>query len=428
MTADHLYDVIIIGAGAAGIAAGRKLHDAGKDVLLLEARDRIGGRVHTAYDFGDMPLELGAEFIHGENTVTHDLVKQAGLHTIPVDRYGKLRWAQYSRPAVPLADMPAQLRATITGLFMHYRALPDRAPIPDVSLGHYLRERGWDEEALKIADVLLAQTCCASLETLSCADLIREMRADHAGKLEFRIREGYGELLKWYSRDLNIDLKTAVRDVVWGDDGVNIITTREDYHARRCILTVPVSILARGTIRFDPPLSSEKQHAINAFRTEAATKLIYRFREPFWDAELTFMAHTGLASRWWTPAYGRDGAAVIACYATAEKGRILDEQDENRALTWGLTELNWLLGTGTGEHDLRKAAIDSRRVSWAFDAYARGGYAHLPPGEAAARPLLARPEDDRLFFAGEATAYDTNPQTVHGAIESGWRAARECGA
>nr|MBA3873752.1 FAD-dependent oxidoreductase [Anaerolineae bacterium] len=332
---DSMYDVIIIGAGAAGLAAGRKLHDAGKKILIIEARDRIGGRIHTSYDFVDgTPIELGAEFIHGEHAATHELVKQAGLHTIPVDRYGKLRWAPYSLPAVPLAELPTELRATISGLFMHYRALPDHAPLPDVSLAHYLRERGWNEEALKVADVLLAQTCCATLETLSCADLIREMRVDHAGKEEFRIREGYGELLKWYSRELPIQLNTAVRDVIWGEQGVTVVTTREDYRAHRCIMTVPVSILARGSIRFNPPLSSEKQQAVAAFRTEAATKLIYRFHEPFWDADLTFMCHTGLASRWWTPAYGRDGAAVICCFATAEKAQILDEQEENRALTW----------------------------------------------------------------------------------------------
>lgn len=423
---DHDYDVIIIGAGAAGLAAGRKLHDSGKKILIIEARDRIGGRIHTSYDFADTPTEFGAEFIHGETAVTHDLVKQAGLHTIPVDRYGKLRWAQYSRPAVPIAELPTELRATITGLFTHYRTLPDRAPVPDVSLAQYLRDRGWNEDALKIADVLFAQTYCASIETLSCADLVREMRADHAGKEEFRIKEGYGELLKWYSRDLPIQLNTSVRDVNWGSTGVTVVTTRDDYRARHCIVTVPVSILARGSIRFNPPLSPEKQQAIGAFRTDSATKLIYRFHEPVWDSELTFMAHTGLASRWWTPGYGRDGVAIIACFATAEKAQILDEQEENRALAWGLTELNWLLGTG--ERDLRKAAIDSRRVSWAFDAFARGGYAHLPPGEEAARPELARSEEDRLFFAGEATAYDSNPQTVHGAIESGWRAAAECGA
>ncbi|MBL8116168.1 MAG: FAD-dependent oxidoreductase [Anaerolineae bacterium] len=420
------YDTLVIGAGAAGLAAARKLHDSGQRILILEARDRIGGRIWTDDKFTDFPIELGAEFIHGENAATIDLVHAAGLTTIPVDRYGKLRWAPVSLPAVPLAELPAELRATITGLFMHYRALPQHDPLPDISLAQYLRGKGWDEEALKIADVLLAQTCCATLEDLSCADLIREMRADHAGKEEFRIREGYGALLKWYSRDLPIQLNTLVRDIHWDENSVTVITANETLRARRCIITVPVSILARGTIRFIPDLPEDKHDAIHAFRTEPATKLIYRFREPFWDAETTFICHNGLATRWWTPGYGRDGAAVIGCFVTADKARILDEQDENRALTWGLTELNWLLDAR--DTDLRKASIGARRVSWAFDAYARGGYAHLPPGKASARPILARPEGGVLFFAGEATAHDSNPQTVHGALESGWRAAAECGA
>jgi monoamine oxidase len=421
---DQRYDTLIIGAGSAGLAAGRMLHDAGQNILILEARDRIGGRIWTDETFTDFPLELGAEFIHGENVVTHNLLRQAGLNTIPVNRMGKLRWAIYRLPALPLDAIPAQLRATIVGLQTHYQLLARQSPDPDLSLGDYLRGRGWDDEALKIADVLLAQTCCAPLDSLSCADLIREMKVDHAGQQEFRIREGYSALLKWYSRDLPIQLKTAARDIKWDQNGVTVITTTEDYRARRCILAVPVSILTLRIIRFDPPLQQDKQEAIAAFKTEPATKLIYRFPQPFWDPELTYMAHPGLATRWWTPGYGRGGAAVIACFVTAQPARILDELPEEQALTWGLTELNSLLEMR--ENDLRKACLEARRVSWAKDAYARGGYAHVTPGHARIRPVLARPEGNVLFFAGEATAYDSNPQTVHGALESGWRAAQEC--
>jgi monoamine oxidase len=89
-----------------------------------------------------------------------------------------------------------------------------------------------------------------------------------------------------------------------------------------------------------------------------------------------------------------------------------------------LNELAVLLGKSVDE--LRSACIQSQRVAWMVDPYALGGYAHIPPGSADARPILAQPVGDVLFFAGEATAYDTNPQTVHGALESGWRAAREC--
>lgn len=419
-----LYDAIIVGAGVAGLAAGRMLHDAGCSILIVEARNRIGGRIHTNYDFASIPIEFGAEFIHGDRAVTVDLVKSAGLHTLPVVRMGNLCWSDGKNPALPLAQLPDPLLQTLTGLLQAYDQLSE-APLPqDVSLADYLQGRGWTGEALAAADVLLAQTCCASIETLSCYDLIREMKSDTAGHGESRIREGYGRLLDWYRADYPIHFNSLVQGIQWGDGDVRVISNGQSYQAHTCIITIPVSLLQNGTIHFSPSLPSAKQWAIHAFRMEAATKLIYRFRERLWDENLTFMAHTGLTTRWWTPSYGREEDAVIACYVTAERAQKIDALDEATALDIGLRELSTLLDIPL--NDLSKAVITSKRLAWAADPLALGGYAHVPTGMAECRPLLARPEGNRLFFAGEATAYDTNPQTVHGAIESGWRAAREC--
>jgi monoamine oxidase len=416
-------DVLIIGAGAAGLAAGRMLHDAGSDGLILEARDRIGGRISTDYDFADVPVELGAEFIHGECAATHDLVRQAGLKTLPVVRMDNLWWAADGQPAVSRRKLAPALKQQLEGLLDDYHRLEASLP-DDLSLEAYLRGRGWDGAALIMADVLLAQTCCARLDSLSCHDLIREMQTDQAGKEEARIREGYGALLRWYSQDLPIRLNTPVSDIQWNDDGVTVLAGDTRFQARKCIVTVPVSVLQRGMIRFDPPLGEDKRWAIQALRTEPATKLIYRFRERLWSGDLTFMAHPGLAARWWTPGYPREDAAVMCAYVTADRARRIDAMDEATALAFGLDELSVLLGIPLAT--LRGQLMTARRVAWAHDPYALGGYVHVPPGAAEARPLLAQPEGGVLFFAGEATAYDTNPQTVHGALESGWRAAREC--
>jgi monoamine oxidase len=247
------------------------------------------------------------------------------------------------------------------------------------------------------------------------------MRADHAGSQEFRVAEGYGALLSWLARDLPISLGASAHMLRRDSQGVAVETETRVFTAARCVVTLPASVLRAGALRFDPPLSPAKQRAIAAMRSEAATKLFYRFDAPLWDNELTFMAHLGVASRWWTPGYGRADAAVIASYITAGRAEQIDALSEAEALRLSMDELRGLLGLG----DIAGRCLMARRVSWALDPYALGGYAHVPPGAAQARVDLAAPEGDMLFFAGEATAYDTNPQTVHGAFESGWRAAGE---
>lgn len=415
--------IIVLGAGAAGIAAGRRLLDAGIEAQILEARQRIGGRIWTSADFAAFPVEFGAEFIHGEGAATHTLAAAAGLNPVPVDRYGKLHWSD-GGPAQSLAQLPPQRRNTLGSLFQTFATLRERSlEAPDIALAEYLRECGYDAEALEVADVLLAQTCCASLDMLSCADIARELRADRAGKHEYRLREGYAALLQWYAAGLDIRLGAAARVVRHSASGVSVETDIGVFHGDRCIVTLPVGVLQHGNLSFEPPLSARKQAAIAAMRVEPATKLIYRFDEPFWDRELTFMAHTGLAARWWTPGYPQEDAAVIAAYATTRRARTLDALSEAEALQVGLRELQRLIG----RDDLERRCVNARRIAWSADDHAYGGYAHIPPGAAAARPALAEAEG-AFHFAGEATVFWSNPQTVHGAIESGWRAADEAGA
>lgn len=414
-------DTLIIGAGAAGLAAGRRLHDAGQQVRILEALNRMGGRIWTVADFANFPIEQGAELIHGEGAVTHQLLHAAGLHTLAAPRKAFFQWGGPTG-LKPIAELPPTLRTTVAALFAAYAALPHTLAVStDISLADYFRTQGFDPAALRMADVIFAQTCCAALETLSCADLVREMQVDHAGLEEFRVREGYGALLAHYSAGLSIRFHCPVQTIRWQPQGVAVLTAQGEFTARQCIVTVPVSLLQAGTIRFEPPLSAAKQQAIAAFRMAPATKLLYRFQEPLWDDTFVYGGHDGLAARWWTPGHGRPGAAVLCCYITADRAAQVDALPEAEALQRGLTEISTLLG----RPDLPAACRDARRVAWAHEPYTRGGYAYLPPGHAAARPLLAQPEGDVLFFAGEATAYDTNPQTVHGAIESGWRAAQE---
>jgi monoamine oxidase len=418
------YSVLVIGAGAAGLAAARTLHDVGHSVLILEARDRIGGRAWTNTDFAGSPLEFGAEFIHGEKASTHSLVEKAGLSVIPVVRAPNLWWGEDSSPAIPRAKLLPELQDAISSLYDDCHKLAQIELRTDLSLSEYLKGCGWSDEQIRMADVLLAQTCCAPIDSLSCQDLINEMKADYAGSGDFRILEGYARLFEWYSQNLLIRFNTLVTAIRWKNGQVNVTAGNETFQAKACIVTIPVSLLQRAAIQFDPPLPDDKGQAIAAMRMEPATKLIYHFRKPLWDTEaLTYMAHDGKLARWWTPGYRRPGVHIMASYVTAERARWLDALDEQDALQYGMKELSQLLGVSTG--DIQNQLMGAKRVAWAADALALGGYAYVPTGAADSREILARPVENVLYFAGEATAYDSNPQTVHGAIDSGVRAARE---
>ncbi|MEF3273996.1 MAG: FAD-dependent oxidoreductase [Chloroflexus sp.] len=421
LVSDQL-DVAVIGAGAAGLSAARVLHDAGARVAVLEARTRIGGRIWTERSCGPYPIELGAELIHGAQTSTVALAQMAGLTLDEVDRYNGLRWGTPARlvsalpPADPERRAIVQARRVWNDLATRY---PDQGA--DCSLAAELLHHELDPSALAIADVVLAQTCCAELETLSCVDLAREQRIDQAGPREFRLRERYDTLLNWLARDLDLRLGMPVRALVDHGDAVTIDANFTTLRARRCIVTVPVAVLAAGMIRFEPPLSPVKQAAITAFRTRPATKHFFWFDAPLWDEGFTYAAHLGLFARWWTPAHPDLAAPLVCSYVTAERAATLDRLPDTLVRDVGLAELSRILGRS----DVAERCVGFRRYCWAADQYARGGYAHLPPGMAWARPALAAAAGN-IHFAGEATAFDSNPQTVHGAIDSGRRAAREC--
>jgi len=406
--------VIIIGAGAAGLAAADKLREMGRSAVVLEARDRIGGRAYTVYDRASFPIELGAEFIHGENAETWHYIRKFGLETIPVPRHDMMRWGA---PAVPIADLPAAEHKTITALQDAYHDMPRffaaRSMLSDLSLHNYFHECGFDHAALAIADTLFAQTCCARLGAISCYDVLYEMRVGHDPTHEFRLKNGYADLFARIADGLDIHLNQPVLQIVHTSDQVTVVTSDHRYNARRCIITLPAALLRRVAL-FDPPLSEVKRAAISAFETNPATKLIYHFSQPAWDETFVYAANGDTSIRWWTPGYGRAGAAPIMMgYVTADAARIIDHQTPQTQ--FGI--LSRLLGCNAAP-----MITSAERVSWSMDEWARGGYASLPPGKFWARQVLAQPEG-ALSFAGEAAAFMSNPQTVHGAITSGWYAA-----
>lgn len=424
-----MLDVLVVGSGAAGLIAAQQLRKHGLSVLVLEAQDRIGGRIKVDSTlFPGLSIAVGAEFIHGENTRLNSLAVEAGLHVRPAPRYELLKWSPAKGiEASPIRSPGHPQFSLFIALKEAHSRIPDLLFERDISLANYFRDQGFSEDEIRFADVLFAQTCCASIETLSIKDLQREMKTDPSGHLEFRISEGYMRLVEHLAEGLDIRLSSPVISISSLPDKVEVRTRQQQLFARECIVAVPVPLLQLrnpNALAFSPPLSPQKRHAIEAFRTEAGTKLVYVFDQPLWSDETIFMCqHTGHIPRWWIPRGAYGGRAVVVAYITAQRAEQLDRLSEGAALALGLSELSALLGHS--EALLRRHLQAQRRYCWGSDPWACGAYAHVPAGQAVdPRGLLAVPEG-RLHFAGESSALGSSTQTVHGAMDSGERAARE---
>ncbi len=236
-------DVLVIGAGAAGLAAARALTDAGRRVAVLEARERIGGRVWTDHGFGPIPIERGAEFIHGQRAGTWAWLRRAGLKAEPFARWsgrlialggGRLAgaWLLRTRPDLRrVFTLEQQLEA--------YRG-------PDCSLADWLAMQAYSPLAAHIADVRLAHSNCATPATISVAELAHELRLDDKGPGDFHILDGYDRVLATIADGLDIRLGTPVEAIRWDERGVEVSTAQGTLAARSAVVTLPLAVLKAG--------------------------------------------------------------------------------------------------------------------------------------------------------------------------------------
>jgi monoamine oxidase len=392
-------------------------------VIVLEARDRIGGRVWTDHQFGPVPVERGAEFIHGEQAYTWAWVRRAGAHTEPVTRWAGRRLVQEDGRLVG-PDVFEQ-RADLAPLFTLEEQLAAYRG-PDIALAAWLAKRNFSPLAAHIADMRVAHSNCATPDTISVAELAHELRFSDKGPGDFHILEGYDHVLAAIAAGLDIRLGMAALSIRWSPDGIEVtaaerwnVQTLErsnvQFTARHAVVTLPLGVLKAGRVAFDPPLPAAKQQAIGALNMAPAMKLILRFDEPFWDDEMTFLTAGDPVPVWWTV---RPGAPLLTGFVTGPRAARLAAQGSAGVLEQGLAVLEGIFGAAP-----RRLLADHLLVDWTADEWARGGYSSVPPGQHGMRAQLAEPAG-ALHFAGEATVFANNPATVHGALHSGARAAR----
>lgn len=410
------YDVVIIGAGAAGLSAARALSGAGKRIALLEARPRIGGRMYTLHlpDLA-LPIDLGAEFIHGANASTFAIVDAAPLVVaeLPDDHW----WVTNGRRE-HIADFWGEInkvRAKISRLKR------------DISFDEFLRRQRNLPPRLRDMACRFVEGYHAAHANLISARVLEMSDEEQSGgsNRQFRTASGQSAIVEWLRAGLDPErtdlfLGSAVTRVEWSPRSVTVhCADARRIRANALVLTIPVGVWKSDAIEFDPPLR-EKERALAKLESGHVVKIAFRFREPFWDQCNFLHTNDRYMPTWWTTAPLRSpiltgwagGHAADALLAESEDAR-LDRALDSLSEAWSVPRKRVdenLAGTFT--HD------------WQADPWSRGAYSYSGVGGANAHDALARPIRGTLFFAGEGTSSDQTG-TVAGAIDSGRRAARE---
>jgi monoamine oxidase len=446
------YDVLIVGAGAAGLAAGRSLAAAGRRVAIVEARDRVGGRIFTQhYPVGNagvpIPVELGAEFIHGLPRATWALTEEAGLKTY------ELEGTQLRFTAGQLTAHGEQEDASRDVLEEMTAWVDKGAHGRDMTFAEYLERNKVDALRSESAANYVEGFNAADRTRIGIAGLAKQQRAEDAIDADrlFRITAGYSAIPTYLAEQFarsggNLMLGKPVQSVAW-KRGAVAVRCRDaaggdfQLHADRAVISVPLGVLQAESIEFAPRPAEILAQAHRLAMGEVV-RVVLLFRTRFWSSEFPRaakqrqLAHeldywsflftpSEVPATWWTPM--PDRAPMITAWAGGPKAAALLRSiasigDRHALLDQCLASLAKVFDVPV--QDLKILLLSWHSHDWQVDEYARGAYSYVPEGALDAPERMTLPVEDTLYFTGEHTDTTGHWGTVHAALDAGMSTAR----
>jgi monoamine oxidase len=446
------FDIAIVGAGVAGLAAGRILAKSGLRVALVEARSRVGGRIFTTHVTPGgappaMPVELGAEFVHGLPPETWQLLREAHLETYERDG------AQLCSDGSRLQLHDEQREGGIAVLEHMKQWVAEQPAARDMTFAEYLRLAAVDPSARARAVEYVEGFNAADSAVIGIRALAKQQQAEDEIDSDrlFYVQSGYDAVPKFLARQTEdaggtILLGSIARRVVWRRRAVTISGTHDGggaftMSAKRAVISVPLGVLQAHAIEFAPAPGTALTQALR-LRMGPVMRMTLMFRSRFWAGvdgptvsgevkagldRLSFLfTHGALPPTWWTPM--PDTVAMITAWVAGPKvARIEDARratgNADAFLELSLTTLANAFGLSMGY--LRQLLVSWHTHDWQADPFALGAYSYAPAGAMEASENMTEPVEDTLFFAGEHTDTSGHWGTVHGAFRSGVRAAAQ---
>jgi polyamine oxidase len=423
-------ELIIIGGGIAGLACARALGQHGKQSLILEARSRLGGRIHSA-SMRAGNVDLGASWLHGgkKRNPIRKLADRAGVRLVRTD-YESLELFD-----VDGRELTGREHRTIDGVVVRtmqhllrekVNATPDASIEPIVKLA-------FEQHGLSATERRGVRWALASEIASEYASDFRDLSLsqwdedyEHGGD-DFQIAEGFSTLVDFLAQECirqGSEIRTGaiVKSIDWSSDDICVRTAEQEYISRQAVVTLPLGVLKSTAVEFRGELPKSKHRAIQRLGIGTLNKVALAFSDCFWPEEASYFGCLGESSEVVIDFWNLEpvtGAPLLAALFAGDAAVRLEGMSDGEVEHVVLKTLRRVFGTRMPQ------PLELQMTRWARDPFSRGAYSHVPPGaEYDDYEALAKPIGNRLFFAGEATSV-RYPSTVHGAYESGERAAQE---